>query len=377
MFAPARRALLCLLAAVPAGAQLRSADFATSAPVPIDAAVGVAPLAASLLPTAAVTPLHAALSAPALPTAALAAPALSAAAAEGAPEQPAPASAAAAATPAGGVASRARSLNSFWDGYAAPEDAAPAAGFSPDAAADARDDSPVPPFLHLRDRRFAPALARAIELARSTGVGARAFDAAEAALDGGSIPLDVKDLGRNYGEWDYLNGRLRLDRRLFEPGREADLAGTLAHELRHVAQHAQGLPSNALELEIEAHLEDLALLSELGLKTRPHTFSRQLEDALKQGPDAFVSLLQAAVPGSPYLGEQSPADIIEQLEEDLDDVAQKSGPRARKLAVQIENDLELLRSPKGRAAYQAFSARVRAQLKRRAADVRPEGPKHG
>lgn len=357
MFAPARRAILCLLAAVPVRAQLRGADVAASAPVPVDAALGAAPLAAPPLTASAVTPLNAALSAPALPSAALAAPALSAPAAVP--------------VAAGDVATRARSLNSFWDGFEAPEgvESFPV-GFSPDVAAGAAADSTLPSFLYLRDRRFAPALSRALALARSTRAGARALDDAEAALDGGSLPLDVKDLGRNYGEWDYLNGRLRLDRRLFEPGRESDLAGTLAHELRHVAQHAQGLPSNALELEIEAHLQDLALLTELGLNTRPHTFSRQLEDALKQGPAAFVTLIQAAVPGSPYLGEQSLADIVDQLEQDRDDAAEKSGPRAQKLAAQIENDLHLLRSSKGRAAYQAFSVRVRAELKRRAAQVR-------
>ncbi|NNN06249.1 MAG: hypothetical protein HKL90_10150 [Elusimicrobia bacterium] len=368
MIALSRRALFCLLVAVPAGAQLRGVDLAASAPVPIEAALGATPLAAPLLATAAAAPLSAALSAPAAPTAALAAPAFSAAAAEATPEKPAAASAAAAvATPTGDDATRARSLNSFWDGFEAPEGVEPVASFAPDVAMGATEDSTLPSFLDLHDRRFAPALSRGLALARSTRVGARALDDAEAALDGGSIPLDVKDLGRNYGEWDYLNGRLRLDRRLFEPGREADLAGTLAHELRHVTQHAQGLPSNALELEIEAHLQDLALLNELGLKSRPHTFSRQLEDALKRGPDAFVALIQAAVPGSPYLGEQSLADIVDQLEQDLDDVAQKTGPRAQKLAAQIESDLERLRSPKGRAAYKAFSARVRAELKRRAA----------
>ena len=125
------------------------------------------------------------------------------------------------------------------------------------------------------------------------------------------------ELGRNWGEYDYIDGRLRLDRKLFTPGREADLAGTLAHELTHVAQHAQGLLSNALELEIEAHLLDLAMMDELGLKTPPHTFARQAQEALAKSPKAFTDLLQMAVPGSPFLGEQDIVEFVEQVEQDF------------------------------------------------------------
>ena len=264
-----------------------------------------------------------------------------------------------------------RRVNAFWDGFEVPESAdVDFVGVAPDAAALSAESASGAPFLALRERRLAPAFERAIALARSTKSGAKALDDAEAALAGRVLRVEARNLGRNYGEWDYLDDRLRLDLRLFEPGREADLAGTLAHELRHVAQHALGLPSNALELEIEAHLLDLAMMDELGLKTRPNTFSRQLVDALAKGPEAFVELLEAAVPGSPFLGAQSFADIQDQLEQDLDDAAQKTGARSQKLAAQIKKDIALLKSRKGRETYAAFSKRVRAELTRRAAAAR-------
>lgn len=262
-----------------------------------------------------------------------------------------------------------RSANSFWHGF---DDYAGDSGVQTLGAADEADAGSAAPFLSLRDRRYAAALDKAVALARTTEAGSRALDAAEKALaaEGRTLAVDVKDLGRNWGEYDYLSGRLRLHDRLFAPGREAELAGTLAHELRHVAQHAAGLPSNALELEIEAHLQDLALMDELGLRPPPRTFSSQLAEALKKGPQAFIALIQMAVPGSPFLGESSFADIIDQLEGDLDSASARKGPRAEKLAQAIQRDLDGLRSRKGRAAYRAFSERVLELLKKRAAAAR-------
>ncbi|MDE2511733.1 MAG: hypothetical protein KGL74_11485, partial [Elusimicrobia bacterium] len=272
------------------------------------------------------------------------------------------------------------SLDAFWDGT--PSHNTFWSGFD-DYQSDsvetlrAGDDDATgsaAPFLSLHNREYASALDAAVTLARTTDAGRRALDAAEKALaaEGRTLSIDVKDLGGNWGEYDYLEGRMRLHRRLFEKGREAELAGTLAHELLHVSQHAAGLPSNALELEIEAHLQDLALMNELGLRTPPHTFARQTEEALKKGPAAFIALIQLAVPGSPFLGESSFADIIDQLEGDLDSALARRGPRAEKYAQAIERDLKSLRSKKGRAGYKAFSQRVLAELKRRASGLTPE-----
>jgi hypothetical protein len=377
-----RLAAAFLFLSAPLAAQIRVA------PIPQTAAPAAVPLGATPL-------LSPALAAPALLPAAplLTAAPLSAAPAAVAPPafapvpaaSPAPARAAAADGPrrevpdAGnpgpsafwdGAAAPARSVNSFWSGF--EYDAGDSGVSTLRVGDDEPDAGTAAPWLALKDRRLAASLDRAVELARTTAAGRRALDAAEKALaaQGITLPVDVKDLGGNWGEFDYLNGRLRLHRRLFEKGREAELAGTLAHELLHVAQHAAGLPSNALELEIEAHLLDLELMSELGLEPPPNTFARQIAEELRKGPKEFIKLLQAAVPGSPFLGESSFAEIVDQLEQDLDDAQSKSGPRAEKLAVVIESDLAMLRSKKGRAVYRAFSDRVLAELQRRAAAAR-------
>ncbi|MEK7382103.1 MAG: hypothetical protein AAB262_02335, partial [Elusimicrobiota bacterium] len=252
------------------------------------------------------------------------------------------------------------SLNRLWDGRA----------FDPGSASAGR--ARPAPWLSLRDARLERALDDAVELARGTAVGHRAFAAAEKAVaaSGGVLAVDVRDLGRNFGEFDYLTGRLRLHRALFAPGREGELAGTLVHELTHIAQHAAGLPASALELEIEAHLQDLEMMAELGLTPAPHAFARQSQDALAKSPADFVELIKAAVPGSPYLGDDSLDEVIDQLEQDLDAAREGRDRRSALLARAIEADIDRLRTAEGAATYRAFSRRVRALLERRSAQAK-------
>ena len=273
----------------------------------------------------------------------------------------------------------ARSLNAFWDGLRIPEldlglDAPPS--FSVPLAG--LDDAPAPerlaPWLETGDDRVAAALDRAVALARVTRAGRRALDRAEKTLaaEGRTLPILVLDLGRNYGEYDYLARNMRLHKALFQKGREAELAGTIVHELTHVAQHGQGVPSNALEMEIEAHLQDLDMMAELGLKPPKGTFARQALELLAQGPEKFIALIQAAVPGSIFLGGSSLEDAIDQLEDDLAEQVKRSkrSKTAAALIPVIERDLARLRSAEGAASYAAFSKRVLALLKRRAAEAR-------
>ncbi|MDP3543723.1 MAG: hypothetical protein Q8T11_14740 [Elusimicrobiota bacterium] len=284
---------------------------------------------------------------------------------------PSPAAAVAAATPSS------PHLNVFWDGitpalplFDAPSAAVPLAGVSVSPLPQTR----LAPWLVTSDPKTAAALDRAVVLARATRAGRRALDEASRVLaeQGRSLPVRVLALGRNYGEYDYVSKDMRLHKDLFLKGREVDLAGTLVHELTHVAQHALGVPSNALEMEIEAHLQDLAMLKELGRAPPPNTFARQLFDALAQGPKPFIALIQNAVPGTVFLGDSSFDDIDEQLEQDLEEHSRraKRSKLSAGLVGAIERDLDLLRTPEGRASYKAFSRRVLALLKRRAAAAR-------
>lgn len=267
-----------------------------------------------------------------------------------------------------------RSLNNFWDGVpSAPSLIEPSAVAVPlgGLADESVERDRLAPWLATSDPKVALALDRAVALARTTRAGRRALDEAERILteQGRTLPVKVLALGRNHGEYDYVEKSMRLHKALFAEGREADLAGTIVHELTHVAQHSLGIPSNALEMEIEAHLTDLAMLAELGLEPPPHTFARQLFGALAQSPEKFIALIQAAVPGTVFLGDSSFDEIDEQLESDLDEQNAKKSKAAAGLARTIERDLDLLRTKEGRASYKAFSRRVLALLRRRASGL--------
>ncbi len=296
---------------------------------------------------------------------------------------PTPAAAVAAATPSLPDSPEplhsARSLNSFWDGLAVPSldleeplsVVVPLAGVAVESIG-APDR--LAPWLETDNSKIAAALDRAVALARSTRAGRRALDAAEKTLfsEGRSLPILVLDLGRNFGEYDYLAGNMRLHSALFNKGREAELAGTIVHELTHVVQHGQGMPSNALEMEIEAHLQDLDMLAELGVKPPKGTFARQALDLLSSGPAQFIQLIQAAVPGSIFLGDSSLEDVLDQLEDDLAEQhkrARRSKTAAALIPV-IERDIARLRTPEGASSYRAFSKRVLALLRRRANEAR-------
>ncbi|MCM2304388.1 MAG: hypothetical protein NDJ72_06775 [Elusimicrobia bacterium] len=272
-----------------------------------------------------------------------------------------------------------RSLNNFWDGlglslpsFDEPSSVAvPLSGLD-----DSLGEAPerLAPWLETGDARVASALDRAVALARTTRAGRRALDAAERTLaaEGRSLPILVLDLGRNHGEYDYLAGNMRLHKALFQRGREAELAGTIVHELTHVVQHGQGVPSNALEMEIEAHLQDLEMLAELGVKPPKGTFARQSLEFLAQGPEKFIQLIQAAVPGSIFLGDSSLEDVLDQLEDDLAEQRRraKRSRTAAALIPVIERDIARLRGAEGAASYRAFSRRVLALLKRRASEAK-------
>lgn len=315
--------LLAVLLAVPGGAQVRAVPRLAPAPsvsalprLPLLATPGATPLAALQALNLAPSLL------PAAPIAVAPAPV---------PDQHAP-------------------LGVLFDGDGAHE--------QPVSASD------LSTWLSIKDAKAADALDAAAELAGQTKIGRRILSEAAKLLQDSPLPVDVLDLGKNHGEYDYLDTRLRLHKKLLRPENRAMLAATLIHELRHVTQHALGIPAEALEMEIEAHLDDLAFMAELGVTPPEKTFARQSLEALKKGPEAFVELLHMALPGRPRLASSSYGDIETELEEQLAEASRGRGARKKKLVAAIERDLALIRSREGRAAYRAFSRRVEARLRR-------------
>ncbi|MBI5203047.1 MAG: hypothetical protein HY925_15755 [Elusimicrobia bacterium] len=138
-------------------------------------------------------------------------------------------------------------LSSFWTGaqpLAAPVSVPPSA----------------PEFLHATrpaDREF---LARAVEAARASPTAASILDRVEALAErrGRPVQVRIRDLGNNWGEYDYIEDRLDIHSRFREE--PALAAPTLAHELLHILQHEEDVPADALELELEAHILTLRIM---------------------------------------------------------------------------------------------------------------------
>ena len=156
----------------------------------------------------------------------------------------------------------ARALNNFWDGLGIPaleleEPAAVAVPLAGIADEPLGAGERLAPWLETDDAKIVAAIDRAVSLARDTRAGRRALDAAEKTLaaEGRGLPVLVLDLGRNYGEYDYLRKNMRLHAALFKKGREAELAGTIVHELTHVAQHGLGIPDRKSTRLNSSHIQ--------------------------------------------------------------------------------------------------------------------------
>jgi hypothetical protein len=275
----------------PAGAAVVAAPFSaaplaapafSAASISAPALSSPAPLAASALaPSLAAAPLLAApnllpvVASPAIaPAAAPALPALRAAAAPdepgdpkspNAPKSPESQSAEAAARFDGAAASPAP--------VAAP--AAPALGSG----------------LRVADDADEPWLADLVGTLKRSKTGRRVLRDIDAlsAKRGHPTLVVVKRIANN-GEFRYDSDIVVMDsaHRRRDPAQTAPI---FAHELQHVLQRADGLPADALELEIESYTVENRVWSELGVEPEPKTFARMARARLLRDTDEFISWL--------------------------------------------------------------------------------------
>jgi prolyl oligopeptidase len=242
--------------------------------------------------------------------------------------------------------------------------------------------APAVPAVALASPAQAQRLASIIAAAKATPTGRRIMKQAEAlAAREGSVPLDFQPLNGDLGEFRYMERRMVLDRAMLHKDPRV-AAATLLHELQHVIQHGQGLPAEALELELEAHAITLEYLAEAGL-AHDGSFSRAAQKALEQGPLEYYAFLATQLPGKFFLRSAPPAEIAETLEDELDHLNERverlqAGldkhpndgrltirlAKAKQLASWTARDLELVRDPASLAKYRAFARRVARRVKR-------------
>ncbi|MBI4349000.1 MAG: hypothetical protein HY553_19335 [Elusimicrobia bacterium] len=241
----------------------------------------------------------------------------------------------------------AQTLASFWTGAAVSRPAVGTADVPAAALAAARKS----------DREF---LALAVEAARASPTASDILDRAEALARrrGRPIAVRVRDLGNNFGEYDYMEDRLDIHARFRDD--PALAAPTLAHELLHVLQHEEGVPAEALELELEAHILTLRVMEELGLESDGGTFSAEAARRLALGPAAYIAWMQEQLPGRPLLIGSDLKTVRAGLEEEVADLeaSERVGKRARARLDWALHDLRLVASASGRRRYRAFADRV-------------------
>lgn len=216
-----------------------------------------------------------------------------------------------------------------------------------------------PALLAVRRASDAALLEAAMSEARKSATGRRVLARAEKAMGGKPLPLQVRDLGRNLGEYDYMAGVLRLDRAHLESDPK-QAAATLVHELVHVLQHREGVPAEALEMELEAHLVSMAVSRELGIPLGG--FEAAAAKAVAKGPKAYADWMAGQLPGKVRLLDSDMARATEHLESEVDDLENAARVSAERLGW-ARRDLALLKSRKGRAAYRALAARVLRLIK--------------
>lgn len=216
-----------------------------------------------------------------------------------------------------------------------------------------------PVLLSIRRASDAALLEAAMAEAKKSATGRRVLKRAEKAMGGNPLPLQVRDLGGNLGEYDYMAGVLRLDRaHLTSDPKQA--AATLIHELVHVLQHRDGVPAEALEMELEAHIVSMAVSRELGIPLGG--FESAAAKALAKGPKAYADWMAGQLPGKLRLLDSDFKAAVEQLEMEVDDLENASRVSAERLEW-ARRDLALLKSRKGRAAYRALADRVLRLIK--------------
>ncbi|MFA6030473.1 MAG: hypothetical protein WC969_11515 [Elusimicrobiota bacterium] len=266
----------------------------------------------------------------------------------------------------------------------------------------------IPPFLTVADPDDRAWLAKTLGKAARTRVGRSVLRraAAVAARRGRPVPVQVEELRSENGSFVYDWEVLQLARSLVRDD-APEAAAIIVHELLHFVQRDIGLPSDALEMELEAHIVTLQVFRQLGAKVPRASFSYGFEQALLRGgaPEVIEWLAGQYGENIGLLNDGSVEKYISTLEKRrklrLKDVAKTEKLVARREAVLadlraaghpakvlesydhdqlaplrekirsartllewIERDLAILRDPAGAERYRAFSRRVLKRIER-------------
>lgn len=149
-------------------------------------------------------------------------------------------------------------------------------------------------------------------------------------------------------------------------------ATALMHELRHVLQKEWGLPTDAIELELDAYMTDFAVGTELNDPIVPGSYDARAAKAFKRGVEPFLRFVQREYPDNIRVTGRGRGTVEAYVEElsrlralEAKDAHRLTGAIA-KLA-RVEEGMRRERYPESKIA--AFHANEVAPLEKRLADL--------
>lgn len=265
----------------------------------------------------------------------------------------------------------------------------------------AKPEPDAPPrYLSIADAEHGRWLADVTRVAWGSRTARRVLAQAEqlARSRGRPITVLVSELRANNGEYVYDWDMVRIGEHYLKKD-PIDAAPTLVHELLHVVQKAQLLPTDALEMELEAIMVTLEVMRELGVPFERASFYKRAYDKFK-GPlpefidwlakeyDTNIPLVRSRL--SSYVAElerrrektrrrierwdrkikaaAAAAAEMERTSQDAraievfrnDALAKLQAPRNDEQGnlAWLERDLQMLSTPEGRRRYRAYARRV-------------------
>ncbi|MBI4346010.1 MAG: hypothetical protein HY553_04105 [Elusimicrobia bacterium] len=262
-------------------------------------------------------------------------------------------------------------------------------------------DGALPPYLSIADPAHAKWLADVTAAAWKSKAARRVLAQADELSRGRGRPITVfvSELRANNGEYVYDWDMVQMAKHYLKKD-PVEAAPTFVHELLHVVQKAQLLPTDALEMELEAYLVTFEVMRELGLPFEKNSFYRNAYNKFRGGtvPEFVKWLTESYETNIPLAGSRLSAYVKElekrrektkrrivrwerKIKASVDAIAEmeRTGQDARaievyrvdalaKLELQrrdekanlqwIERDLAMLATEAGRERYRAYSRRV-------------------
>ncbi len=224
-------------------------------------------------------------------------------------------------------------------------------------------------FLETPKARQAATVAEVVAAAWESPTAREVLRKAErlARQSGERVPVVLRPLGNNYGEYDYIDRVLYLNSEVAARDIK-EAAATLVHELVHVLQHTRNIPAESLEMELEAHVITLKVLDELGVARKDRGgFSNAAERELRKGPDAYAAWMSSQLPDKILLAGADFDELAGEMEQEIDELQErldrlkspKALARAKAQLAAAERDLAIIRSPAGQKRCKDFAAHVK------------------